>query len=624
MAQSSIFVVFWQKLVLLVNRFKDLFTLSFFGTAFLRVYANISSAWRNSVLVNAFCGKPKAEDGLKNSIIYKIFYLPFAFLGLLASKRGVRAANAWQSTRLYGWFKCAASNLIALDTRFLGVFLLSGSAMFFFMTLDYSYEVMLAVVALSLVLFLFEFSLLKAIGNSVINKILSAMAGFEINWDCYDESDVKNPSRLIVALMLGVITGLVAGKTSLVMGLGIAGVIIVMFNAQAGLALAIFAIPFIPTMAAAGLAMLCFVSLLCQKIAAGDRGWKLDLLGILIISFMLLYFVFSLTSAALVDSMGIFLLYAVFIGFYFVVINTVKTKKQLYAMLITFLFSGLLVALYGFAQYIFKLDLDKQVWLDEEMFSDIAMRVFSTFDNPNVLGEYFLFTIPIAIAFMWRSKKFTAKFWYAVIAAAMGICLILTMSRGCWVAILVAAIIYVTFVDGKYWLFALVLACLLPSMLPDSIINRFASIGNLNDTSSSYRMFIWLGTLAMLRHYWFCGVGPGTKAYNLVYPRYAYNGIIAPHSHNLFLQLTCETGIAGLAMFVSVCFMFLRYMANEARRHAQKSMDKALAVAIGSSIVAFLVQGMFDYTFYNYRVFLIFWIYLGLGVSFKQLTVNNE
>lgn len=46
-----------------------------------------------------------------------------------------------------------------------------------------------------------------------------------------------------------------------------------------------------------------------------------------------------------------------------------------------------------------------------------------------------------------------------------------------------------------------------------------------------------MGTLAMLKDYWMCGIGPGDAAFNLVYPKYSYSGIVAPHAHNLFLQI---------------------------------------------------------------------------------------
>lgn len=35
---------------------------------------------------------------------------------------------------------------------------------------------------------------------------------------------------------------------------------------------------------------------------------------------------------------------------------------------------------------------------------------------------------------------------------------------------------------------------------------------------SNYRVNIWIGTMKMLKDFWFCGVGPGEDAFNTVYP----------------------------------------------------------------------------------------------------------
>ena len=40
-----------------------------------------------------------------------------------------------------------------------------------------------------------------------------------------------------------------------------------------------------------------------------------------------------------------------------------------------------------------------------------------------------------------------------------------------------------------------------------------------------------------------------------------------------------------------------------------------MIVAIAAGVVGFAVQGMFDNCFYNYRVFLIFWYVIALGVA---------
>ena len=50
---------------------------------------------------------------------------------------------------------------------------------------------------------------------------------------------------------------------------------------------------------------------------------------------------------------------------------------------------------------------------------------------------------------------------------------------------------------------------------------------------------------------------------------------------------------------------------------AKHSIDAVSALAIGSGVCGFLLQSMFDYTFYNYRMMAMFFMILALGVALK-------
>jgi O-antigen ligase len=145
------------------------------------------------------------------------------------------------------------------------------------------------------------------------------------------------------------------------------------------------------------------------------------------------------------------------------------------------------------------------------------------------------------------------------------------------------------------------------------VIGRFTSIGDLSDNSTSYRVYIWMGVLAMLKDgYWLCGIGPGDAAFNQVYPAYSYNAIVAPHSHNLFLQIICDAGVCALAVFLLVLFQYFRVLCIAIK--GEKDGDsRMLQIAFTSGMCGFLVQAMTDYSFYNYRVMFLFWACVALG-----------
>ena len=116
----------------------------------------------------------------------------------------------------------------------------------------------------------------------------------------------------------------------------------------------------------------------------------------------------------------------------------------------------------------------------------------------------------------------------------------------------------------------------------------------------------------MLKNYWLCGIGPGAEAFNMVYPAYSYNGISAPHSHNLFLQIVCDAGIAALGVFLILIFVYFRMMCTALSRERDWT-SRLYQIAFTGGVCGFLVQAMTDYSFYNYRVLFLFWACLAMG-----------
>ena len=167
--------------------------------------------------------------------------------------------------------------------------------------------------------------------------------------------------------------------------------------------------------------------------------------------FLIVLLISSLASFARIGSLKVWAMYFVFVGFYFVVINTVKTKEQLYGLFKMLVISGALVALYGVMQYVFGWT-TSNAWIDEEMFEDATMRVYSTLGNPNVLGEYLLLILPVAAVYMLKYKwKELSKWTYGAMFLVLALCLVLTQSRGCWIGFMVSVVIFVTFYEGKWW-----------------------------------------------------------------------------------------------------------------------------------------------------------------------------
>ncbi len=366
-------------------------------------------------------------------------------------------------------------------------------------------------------------------------------------------------------------------------------------------------------------AMTVFVSFsFILKVARGKRSIKFGLMDLMITIFTVMTLVGGLISPNAAGSLKPALIYTVFLLGYFLCANLVRTKEMLNKCLFGLMASLFGVSAFGVAQYVFGLGATK--WHDTTLFSDIEGRVVSTFENPNVLAEYLIMLIPLAFALMLTSDRHSSRSAAFVTLCTSTLCLVFTWSRGAWLGFLFSAVIMLIMYSKK--VLALILSGIallpfVPFVLPDSIINRFTSIGNLADTSTSYRVNIWSGVMRMLKDYWFSGIGTGYPAFAEVYPAYSLSGIeTAPHAHNLFLQIITEHGIVVLLIFLIIILFFAQSVFTFNKY--EPTGKKYIPVAMMCGIFAVLVQGLTDYVWYNYRVYLMFWLIIGLTTAARR------
>lgn len=376
--------------------------------------------------------------------------------------------------------------------------------------------------------------------------------------------------------------------------------------------------PILPTMIVLALAIASMLSLVLKASIDEKFEFKHYKINGWVLAFIIVIGISSLISISMIESIRIALLMIVFVMFYFVVINVITTRKQLKMILYVLAIASALSAIYGIYQYIYG-DVYSQAWLDSEMFEDIRMRVYSTLENPNVYGEYLILIIPITIALFWTEKGWKKKLFLLGILGITGLALILTFSRGCWLGIIFSIAILALIIDKRFLFLGLVLLLMAPFILPDTIIQRFTSIGNMEDSSTSYRVYIWMGTIAMLKDYWISGVGMGITSFNTVYPLYSYNNIKAPHSHNLYLQVIVEYGIIGFIVLFGILYNYFKMAFI-----SMKAKKDILLSGLFTGMIGFLIESLTDHTWYNYRVLFVFWIIIALTVTASQINIKEN
>jgi O-antigen ligase len=196
--------------------------------------------------------------------------------------------------------------------------------------------------------------------------------------------------------------------------------------------------------------------------------------------------------------------------------------------------------------------------------------------------------------------------------AISGLAMLLTFSRGGWVATLVSVIVIGLIKDRRIVAVLLMIALISPVFLPQAILVRATTIVTLEDTSATYRLTIWKAALRMINDIGAFGAGIGPVAFTKIYPLYEIAGTPAAHTHNLYLQFIVEMGVLGLLFFLWTIVSHLRdAMAAKNLSH----QESVLLVAIVAGTVGQLVHGLIDNIWYSPKNVMFFWVALGLAVG---------
>lgn len=489
----------------------------------------------------------------------------------------------------------------------------------------------IAMIIISLPLMFSKLSLANAIMNSSIAKAI-AQGCLGLSEDTLSRNVISRKGRGNVMLFLGLVAGTLSFfihplKISLFLIVCII-VALVAFTPEIGVVLTAFIVPLCSFLNNPTITLCICVHVTAFfyliKLIRGKRVFKLEIIDGFVLLFGIVIYLSSIFSAGGSGSKNAALVSCSLMLGYFLVVNLMRTEKWIKRCVAALISSGTAVAVIGIFEYFF--GESNGEWLDSRLFAGIRTRVTSLFENPNVLSAYLVLLLPFALCYLVLSKTRNERFISGVVCACFACATILTWSRGAWIAMVAISLIFFAIFSQKTLrIFGVALLALpiLPMVLPQNILDRAISILNFSDSSISYRIYTWIGSLRVIGDHFWGGIGFGPEAFSKIYPDYAYSGIeAAEHSHSLFLQILLGLGIGGLLTFVFMMFLFLQkcseYIKSPENRASKLYVSAAFVSAIGS-----LIMGIFDYIWFNYRVFYVFWLVLAIGCAFIRIGKNE-
>jgi len=247
-----------------------------------------------------------------------------------------------------------------------------------------------------------------------------------------------------------------------------------------------------------------------------------------------------------------------------------------------------------------------------------SYRIFGTFFNPNELAGFLELVIPLAIAALLSCRSAAMRIITGFAAVLPIAALLLTASRGGWMSLAGAMLVFALLAGAAFRRTRLALAVgvivlgviVLVSLAAPPLRARLLSGGG-EHSSNMFRYLTWRGAVTMAADHPWLGVGP--DAFEFIYPRYAVGGFTRM-AHENYLQITAETGVPGGIAFVWMLGAFF-WLAGKGFRRLRDRESRLLCAACIAGVFAFCIHSLLDYGWYIGAIAVTVFALFGLAAN---------
>ncbi len=308
---------------------------------------------------------------------------------------------------------------------------------------------------------------------------------------------------------------------------------------------------------------------------------------------------------------------------YFIIVESVKTKKQFRNIIGVILFSCALIGIDGIFQWIFGIDYMR-------LRHPIGSRISASFKNPNHFAGWLSTVLPITMSlFLFGSKgRKWPRIAFGMLSALLFICLLLAGSRGAWLGFVGALLLMGVLKSKKLLLITLICILIVPFAAVGGFKGRLTSIFSINEGPiDRVRVILWKETSVMIKDRPLLGHGVNTFMSN--WSNYGVGKTLGHpyYPHNCYLHMAAETGLIGLGMFIWIIIMLFKSTINFLKKIELKSEEDRFYQAVGlgllGGITACLIHSFVDNNLYVVLLATFFWVLLGLVNAEKRIYADS-
>ena len=258
---------------------------------------------------------------------------------------------------------------------------------------------------------------------------------------------------------------------------------------------------------------------------------------------------------------------------------------------------GAVLAVHGIYQYITAAPIPVTWLTHTEM--GVRSRAFSITGSPNIMGDLMVMLMPLSVALAYQKGLSWERklFWWGC-AGVQGLACLVTFSRGAWLGLMAAAIVFIALQDRRLFFILLASAAVI-IFIPD-VMNRlsfvmtddFAVASQVGGRAGRQE----IGFMLLRGSGYLFGMGHGRYGGAVAMQNPIVEWLTYHYLDNYYLKTLVETGIAGLSAYLLLIAVTIATLFRAAVR-VRGTYMRPRAAAILASAAGVLTHCMFENIF---------------------------